>query len=97
MAIAVARFMILAKSDRMGSKDKKEEEKNIRYSGLLSLQKIDLNKIAKEYHWADFWSKEDIPVKPQEERFCEIDVVGDGNIRIVNLMSREEYIKSLTQ
>ena len=95
MAIAVARFMILAKSDRIGSKDKKEEEKNIRYSGLLSLQKIDLTKVAKEYTWGEYWSKEDIPVKPQEERFCTIDIVGEGNIRIVDLMTREEYMKSL--
>lgn len=95
MAKTIARFMILAKSDRMGKADKPEAEKNIRYSGLISYDKIDLNKIAKEISFADFWSTIDYNVKPQEERFAVVEVMKEGQFRITEIMTKEEYIKSL--
>ena len=87
--------MILAKSDRMGSKDKKEEEKNIKYSGILSYDKIDLSKIAKELDWADYWTTKDIPIKPNTELFAVTEVMKEGKPRVVDIMTREEYLKSL--
>lgn len=95
MAKTIARFMILAKSDRMGSKDKKEEEKNIRYTGIVSYDKIDLTTIAKEISIADYWTTKDIDVKPQEERFAVVEVMKEGHIRVLDVMTKEEYIASL--
>lgn len=100
MAKTVSRFMILAKSDRMGkSVDDKgkvipDEERRIRYSGILSFDSIDLSKVSKELNWGDFWTTKDIEVVPQTECFAVCDVMKDS-IRITDIMTREEYLKSL--
>lgn len=95
MAKTIARFMILAKSDRMGKKDAKEEDKSIRYSGILSFDKIDLTQIVKDLSWGSYWSKEDIDVIPQTEYFAVVEVNKDGFPIVKSLMTREEYIASL--
>ncbi len=105
MAKTVARFMILAKSDRMGKTvDDKgqpipEEQRKIRYSGLISLDQIDLSTVAKELDWVDFWSEKDIDVHPQVENFAVLEFMktksGEIGKRVIDIMSREEYLKSL--
>ena len=92
--------MILAKSDRMGKQvDDKgkvipDDERKICYSGILSYGEIDLTKVAKELNWGSFWTTKDIEVIPQTECFAILDVMKDS-MRIVDIMTREEYLKSL--
>ena len=95
MAKTIARFMILAKSDRIGSKDKKEEEKGIMYKGILSYDKIDLSVVMKEIDFGMYWTTEDIKVTPQIELFAVVEVRKDGNPRIEKIMTRDEYIASI--
>ena len=100
MAKTISRFMILAKSDRMGKQvDDKgkvipDEERKICYSGILSFDKIDLTQVAKELNWGSLWTTKDIEVIPQTECFAIVDIMKDI-IRVTDIMTREEYLKSL--
>lgn len=93
MAQAVSRCVILSKSDKMG-KNKKDEEKTIKYFCLLSFDPIDLNSIAKDMDGATWWTTKDIDVKVGDQYFAITEVMKDS-LRIVDVMTKEEYIASL--
>lgn len=94
MAKTISRCRVLAKSDRMGAKDKAEKDKLIKYGILLSLDKIDLTKLAKEYSWAEYWTNEDLSFDPQVDMFAELEV-GKDSIRVLRLMTKKQYVESL--
>ena len=94
MAKTISRFRILAKSDRLGGKDKAENDKLIKYGGLLSLDKIDLTKTAKEYSYAEYWTNEDLNIDVNTDYFAEIEV-GKDSIRVMRIMTKKQYIDSL--
>lgn len=94
MAKTISRARVLAKSDRIGAKDKPEKDKLIRYGILLSLDKIDFTKLAKDYSYAEYWTNEDYNVSPTEDLFAELEINGNV-IRVLRLMTKKQYIESL--
>lgn len=94
MAKTISRARVLAKSDRIGAKDKPEKDKLIRYGILLSLDKFDFTKLAKEYSYAEYWTNEDYNVSPNEDLFAELEV-NNNSIRVLRLMTKKQYIESL--
>lgn len=94
MAKTISRARVLAKSDRIGSKDKLEKDKLIKYGILLSLDKIDFTKLAKEYNYAVYWTSEDLNVVPSDDLFAELEV-NNNSIRVLRLMTKKQYIESL--
>lgn len=95
MAKTISRARVLAKSDRIGAKDKPEKDKLIKYGILLSLDKLDLTKLAKEYDYAEYWTTEDLNVVPSDDLFAELEV-NNSSIRVLRLMTKKQYIESLS-
>lgn len=90
MASMYSRFVIFSKSDRKG-KAENDNEKLIRYGGLLFDEKYDPTTLAKYVDFGEFWSKTDYDVKPNVEYIAEITYYNNQK-RIVSIMTKEKYL-----